>query len=743
MIVGVESGPHEEVAEDFLQFLEDDEAPLETEGKPPWLIAVVDDEPAVYEATKIALEGTSFEGRSFELIHARSKAEGHRLLATQKGIACVLLDVVMESEHAGLDLAREIRDDLDNKLIRIILRTGQPGYAPPMDVLQQYDINDYKEKTELTRTRLWMTIVCALRSYQQIVALELSRTGLRTVIEACSDLMRRRGLNDFARGVVMQIAAHLRLEPEGLLCARQTSSLDSPTVVGAAGHFAATVQHPLETVADPEAVQLINAALESGEDVLGEGGMTLAIGGQAWRGAIYLEGRRSISTLDRELLSIFCQNVSLGFENLHLFETVSELAYRDRVTKLATRARIVEIITERLEAGQRTTLMLADIDGFTLYSAAMGRGFGDDVLTAVANRLRQVLPMEDRVGCLVKDTFCLILEDEDPQQIARELKKPVMVRDQQLRVVLTYGCSASSEVGDQTALGSLQQAEVALKEAQCRHRGHMVVYSPDIEARQKYSLFLALELREAMESEQLSLVYQPQVYSNSFRPVGIEALLRWDHPTRGPISPSDFIPAAEASGLIGELGNWVVRRACAEMKDVLNSRAVERLAINLSPTQLNNPNCLRDIDDIVRAAGISPMYMEWEVTESAVLSGDVAISQLREARSKGYKIALDDFGTGYSSLSMIRSMPLDIVKIDRAFLAEIGTDLRASSIVAAISSICQSTGHETIAEGVETDDDLAAIQAAGIDVVQGFLFSRPLGAKACADWLTKHQNGRV
>src|SRR5579859_4710098 len=197
--------------DDTIQFLDEDALDPAVSGdtEQAWLIAVIDDEPAVFEATQLALAAMKFDGRPIRLIHAGSADAGKILLATTPDIACVLLDVVMESVHAGLDLVRQIREELDNHAIRIVLRTGQPGYAPPLDVIQRYDINDYKEKTELTQTLLWTSVVCALRSYQQIRLLEKSRKGLRTVIEGSARLMHRQGLAEFYQGAVAELAAQL------------------------------------------------------------------------------------------------------------------------------------------------------------------------------------------------------------------------------------------------------------------------------------------------------------------------------------------------------------------------------------------------------------------------------------------------------------------------------------------------------------------------------------------------------
>jgi diguanylate cyclase len=722
--------------EDFLEFL-DDSADSGEPAKEPWLVAVVDDERAMFDSTVLALEGTTFDGKPIQLIYADSSQAGRRLLETTPNIACVLLDVVMETDHAGLDLAREIRNDLKNTSIRIILRTGQPGYAPPMDVLEQYDINDYKEKTELTRTRLWMAIACAIRSYQQIVAIERSRAGLRATIDACSDLMQKRGLDDFARGVVTQIAAHLDIPPDGLLCVQAANSGDRPMVVGAAGRFALTVQHPVEDIGDESVVAAIEAALHQKADVIGATDMTLYIAGQTWTGAIFLRGRQSISDLDRELLSIFCQNVSLCFENLQLFESVSDLAYRDRVTKLGTRAKMMEVLAALLEAGKDPSVLIADIDGFTTYSAALGRAFGEEILNAFSQKLTSVHPLPEKVGCLVKDTFCLVLEDEQPEDLVQKIRGNLTVKDQELLLNVSFGHSGRFPGALATPHSLIQQAEIAVKEAQALGNNSLVSYSADIEERQRYRVLLAQELREGITRNQLRVVYQPQVDIQSGKPVSAEALVRWVHPTRGFVSPVDFISIAETSGVISDLGRWMVRNVCSELGDLLRSGRVQRVSINLSPIQLHEPACLHELMQIADDGGLSPNQIEWEITESAIMTGDATTNQLREALEKGHPIALDDFGTGYSSLSMIQSMPITVVKIDRAFMKEAGDSPRSQAVLKSTVSICRANDLHTIAEGVESEAELEAVRAAGIELVQGYFYSKPLPLAGFSEWLAE------
>ncbi|MDR3517814.1 MAG: EAL domain-containing protein [Azospirillaceae bacterium] len=726
---------------EFLEFLAEDQGHGPIAPLPSWKIAVIDDEPVVFEATRIALENTQFEGRSLTILYAGSAAQGRHLLESTPDIACVLLDVVMETAHAGLDLVREIRETMGNTAVRIILRTGQPGYAPTMDVIRRYDIDDYKEKSELTQLRLWTAVVCALRAYQQIVALQKNRQGLRMVIEASSNLMRQHGINEFASGVVTQIAAHLGLPPDGLLCVSKLSDRSDAVIVGGAGKFREAVNCSLSSIRDDEVVAVITRALEQRHDIAGPRDIALFIAGGDWCGVIYMRSCAAVHPFDRELLQLYCHNVSLGFENVRLFEAVSEAAFIDRVTRLPTRARLEQTIDHLLAQGRQFGVLIVAIDRFTDYSTLLGGEFGENLLRAFSERLMEVSRRPDYVGCLFGNVFAVILDADvfaDQAAVLESIGRPLVIAGRTLWVSLLFGY-APAPSGEITARHLLRCGEMALHKAQQTRAGTLTVYTPDIEEGQKGRILLAHELREALDGDQVFLCYQPQIEIESGRVIAVEALLRWRHPQRGFISPAQFIPLAEATGLISDLGKWVTRRACRDMRPLLLAGRMDRVAINLSPVQLRNPSCLASLHAIVESEGLRPQFVEWEITETALLDSEAAIAQLREAGRLGYKIALDDFGTGHSSLSMLRSMPLDMVKIDRSFLQEVSVDRRARVLLQSIVDICSELGLETLVEGVETKEQLNAVRAVQIANVQGFFYAYPQELNELERWIDQRR----
>lgn len=375
--------------DDLLSFIDEPDLP-EAVNVPAWRVLIVDDEPDVHEATLLALKDMQIEGRGLAFVHAYSAAEARALLAQYADLAVVLLDVVMESEDAGLRLVRFIRDELGNRSLRIILRTGQPGYAPEIDTIQLYDINDYKTKSELTRVRLFTSLTVAVRSYWQIYQLEASRHGLALIAGGGAVLSKANGLHGFAEGVLRQLCNLFAIEVSGLACLGETSGRHSPRVMVALGRHAVLAGRTLAEIPDTGLHDTLARAFSAGCHQQGETTCLYfsAPGNQAL--AVLVDLKHSLNDVERSLLDIFCGKISVGFENVQLYRQISDLAFEDSLVRLPNRNSLLTLIDQRpVEAD---TLALVDIDGFADINSILDQSFGDAVLVAVASRLRQTFP---------------------------------------------------------------------------------------------------------------------------------------------------------------------------------------------------------------------------------------------------------------------------------------------------------------------------------------------------------------
>ena len=709
----------------------------------PWRILIVDDEADVHEATRLALRDLVIEGGRLAFFHAYSAREAYEILAQDSEVAVILLDVVMESEDAGLRLVKQIRTDLGRQAIRIILRTGQPGYAPEIDTIRAYDINDYKTKSELTRVRLFTSLTVAIRSYRQIRQLEMNRRGLELIVAASTGLAKLRALRNFAEGVVTQLCALLNIAPEGLICAFSCLRTDeAPHVIAAAGHYRALIHRPLHELPDVEARSALQDCLARKQHNFTRGACLYFNVNETSGITAYVDLARELDPVDRDLIEVFCANMSVGFENVLLHNRLYDFAYHDQLLHLPNRNRFIQFMDEN-RANPEMTLALVDLDDFAEMNTVLDHRFGDQVLQAVGARLAQSFGSQAILARVAGDVFGLF---GPPDKINRSgvnqvFRDPFTVQGETIRISATSSLIRLN--GDSSATGEelLKDASIALKQAKLLYRGRAEYFSADISRTARERIRMLTNLRAAFSAERLFVVFQPQVELVSGRIVGAEALLRWKTEDERYVPPDQFIPLAEQSGLIIHIGEWVLRTACHQLKRLNTLGYADfRMAINVSHAQFREPDFVALLERVLNDGQVKAEQVELELTESVAMEHlDVITTKLAEIRRMGVSIALDDFGTGYSSLNVLKQLNVDRLKIDRAFVQEIGPSGDASGIATLVVALGRQLNLSTIAEGVETQEQRACLQAMGCQEGQGYLFARPLTAEQLEAWLAAGQ----
>jgi len=733
--------PNEEGDDDLLEFLD---SPEHTDANDahlvhPWRVLIVDDDGDVHKATELAMQGLLVEGLPLSFLHATSAAEARQVLACEPDLAVVLLDVVMESEDAGLQLVRYIRDELKLGAVRIVLRTGQPGYAPEIETVQAYDINDYKTKSELTRTRLYTVLTAAIRSYRQICALEANRRGLELIVDASTELSRLRGLHRFAEGVVTQLCAMLGILPEGLVCAQVGADSDAEVrVIAAAGQYSGMINSPLSAVQIKSVRERLQQCLEQRQNIYDEG-TCLYFGMSNGRPmAALVDVGRELSETDQQLLRAFCSNISVGFENVVLYGQLLDQAYNDQLLHLPNRNRFVELLDKNLKDPADVTLALIDIDDFSDINDAFGHHFGDQVLRAVVLRLGEALGLNTAMARVGADTFGLLGPSEhvSADNIQRVFLEPFSVSGERLQLSATTGLVRLTE---SAAVGSelLLDAQIALKQAKSQHRGSSQYFSSAMgtDARERFKLLKGL--RAGFEENRLFVVYQPQVRLADAKAIGAEALLRWRTEEGNFVPPDQFIPLAEKSGLIISIGEFVLRTSCHQLKRMLDLGHEDfRMCVNVSLAQFRHPGYMEVLTSALRDTGVNGRNLELEITESMAMEDtELVMHILADIKHCGVSVAIDDFGTGFSSLSHLRQLDVDRLKIDRAFVREAQTSSAGSTIAQMVINLGRGLNLTVIAEGIETEEQRQQLLELGCHEGQGYLFARPMQADQLERWM--------
>jgi len=439
-------------------------------------------------------------------------------------------------------------------------------------------------------------------------------------------------------------------------------------------------------------------------------------------------------------------------------EKIRFIAYHDSLTRLPNRRMFHYLLSNAIAASDRNNdklaLIFLDVDNFKTVNDSLGHDIGDMLLQQFAGRIGECLRDEDSVlapdginedqddsvnqdlvARLGGDEFTVLLPQLKhatdasfvAQRIIKSMVKPFFVNDHHFKITTSIGITIYPDNG-RKADELIKYADIAMYHAKSQGKNNFQFYSSDLNEAIADRIDRENELREAIENHQLSVYFQPQIVTSSGKIYGLEALVRWHHPTKGVISPLNFITLAEETGMIIELGTWVMYESCRIAKDWLQKGLLDfRISVNVSSRQFERQDVAQLVEDALRESGLGAQYLTVELTESVIMSSrDKNIATLSEIKEKGVKISLDDFGTGYSSLSYLRTFPVDTLKIDQQFIKDSETDREVRSIISAIVMMAHALGLDVVAEGVEGKDEFLYLQSINCDIIQGYYFSKPL-----------------
>ncbi|WP_439134364.1 putative bifunctional diguanylate cyclase/phosphodiesterase [Pseudomaricurvus sp.] len=418
------------------------------------------------------------------------------------------------------------------------------------------------------------------------------------------------------------------------------------------------------------------------------------------------------------------------------------MAFHDSLTSLPNRALFYDRINHGLararRSGNRLALMLLDLDRFKNINDSLGHDAGDMFLKALSKRLEENVRDMDTVARLGGDEFVLVLEgvhsEEDIACVARKVlasvARPINVMKHEISTSASIGISVFPQDGDE-ADSLLKHADIAMYKAKEAGKDNFKFYADGMSASAVNFLLLENDLRRAIDTDQLLLHYQPQFDLQTGSLLGMEALVRWEHPERGLVSPAHFIPLAEETDLIVLLGDWVLRAACQQQKIWLREgKYCQKVSVNLSPRQLRERSFTQRVGEILKQTGLPARYLELEITESSAMEhAGQTINMMNELNAMGVSLAIDDFGTGYSSLAYLKRFPIQKLKIDRSFINDIATDQNDAAIAKSIINLAHNMALNVVAEGVEYEEQAEWLRQQGCDMVQGFLYAKPMSVE--------------
>ena len=467
--------------------------------------------------------------------------------------------------------------------------------------------------------------------------------------------------------------------------------------------------------------------------------------------AFYFRTQRGPSNVEREIVQTCVHICSIAIEHEETQARIQHIAFHDELTGLPNRSSFLRSAEHALERSRTEGFGVAihsiDLDDFKGVNDTLGHGLGDMLLGHVAKRLCSALQEGEIVARLGGDEFAILQTSSRSREDAAErasavlclFDQPFEVENHSIRIGASIGIAQAPRDGCDV-LDLMKKADLALYRS--KHSGGSAYrfFTPAMYTRLRARRTMEQDLRKAIATGEFELFYQPIVTLSSKEITGLEALVRWNHPTRGLVSPTKFIPLAEEVGLIGPIGEWILIEACRQAR---SSSTTHKVAVNLSPRQLTNPTFVLDVVRALHQADLPPQRLELEITESVPLVENTKLRKcLHELRELGVGISLDDFGTGYSSLSYLRTFPFDSIKIDRSFIQDLAQRSDSTSIIRAVIGLARELGIRTTAEGIETSTQLAWLCKEGCTHGQGYLFSPPRRAADLPCLLVSGSEGR-
>lgn len=453
---------------------------------------------------------------------------------------------------------------------------------------------------------------------------------------------------------------------------------------------------------------------------------------------IRLRGQRALLAVGRDLT-----------ERKRMESRIRHMAYYDDLTGLPNRRLFRDRLEAALKAARQTgsgvAVLYLDIDRFKLVNDSFGHDYGDMLLLQVAERFTRCVGEGDFLARTEGDEFALFYRDianKDklaglPGRISQVLEQPFAIGEYQIHISASVGVSHFMEGAAETADLLMKYADIALSRSKEAGKDNYRIFNAEMKAISITRLTIESELRRAIARHEFFLVYQPQINIETSTLVGMEALIRWQHPERGVVSPQDFIPIAEETGLIVPIGEWVIHEACKQNKEwqIAGLPAVP-VSVNLSMRQFLQHNLKDKMKSILDITGLPPQYLELEITESMTMDVDFAANSLLELKNLGVQISIDDFGTGYSSLHLLKRFPIDKLKIDRSFVRDVMLDPNDAAIVTTIISMTHHLNLRVIAEGVETEEQMRFLHQNQCDQIQGYWFSPPVPAARMREFMS-------
>ena len=720
-----------------------------------WVVLSVEDNQPYQDVLESALQEVVFEGRKIEILRASSAASAATILSKRQDISVILLDIVMETDDAGFYLIDTIRNVIGDELIRIVVLTGQPGVKPHDNAINEYNISEYWNKTDLSADKLKSVVVSNLRTWQLSQELKIARRGLQMIVDASRSLTARQDTSEFAHTVLEEIARVINVpNTGGIVCIVKTGieSLQLAPIVAASSHFRELIDARLESVFslynDDRQQRVEKAVFEAWQTQqhIFESDFTLLFFDTNEHDdkqyIMLVDSPHALDSNHLNLLQAFAENISSGFINQALMNKLSQLAYLDTPTGIHNFNWLAR------ELGQQSTyhlnnssLVLFRLLNYDTAEMMAGHDYANKMFKAFSLFIKEQLPQHYLLAVWDRETIALVftLDNKPSEEKLKAIRNTTMEMDE-LDIQLQFQIG-TMDFKDTQSL-SLDEVLVLANTALGKARSSGIdVYNFDYALIQRLAnrMRILTALKKALTTkEAFFLVLQPKVNLATGKPVGFEALLRWRMEDNTLCPPSEFIPIAEASGLSLEISEMVLAKTIEVIQCLQAEGYSLPVSFNLANSDVVSPIIFNEINRCINEHDIDASLLDIEVTETQATEDYTVINPLlRSFINKGVGVSIDDFGTGYSSLSQLADLAATTIKLDQKFVNDLTAENcdKALHIVQMIARLAERFAFKLIAEGVETEEQRQLLMDNGYQHAQGYYFAKPMPVEELLNWL--------
>ncbi|MBH0017897.1 EAL domain-containing protein [Pseudoalteromonas sp. NGC95] len=688
------------------------------------------------------------EEYTIEVLVANSISQAALVLSSHPDIALTFIDVVLEDDDSGLRLVDTIREVLGNSDMRIVLLTGQPGFAPEQHVMKSLDIDEYWNKSDVSAEKLQSIVTSNLRTWQYISQISSARKGLQLVLDASRSINSKHDMRSFSKAVLEEISNILHITNGGGIICSSGDSNTKAIISTANGCFDGFEGQLVEQgVLSSDIYTDFELAITEKRHVFSKHHTVFYFETKSLDNKSYVtivKSDNSIGEQNEYLLKVFSENVNTGFSNIALLNKLTELAYTDVSLNLHNRNWLTrEIRNMNLHEQYRTKLIVFEVEQFEEKAFTFGHDFCQILLIEVYKNIKLTFAsFSPRIAIINNSSFGLLVNTdvEISKEMITVLNRPMC----QIQMVRQYADVRVLEMGLRSVLSFSPEkiisiAESSLSDNRSTSSKYIKHSQEKTEALTKRFSLMA-KLRAAIGSGSLEVALQPKMDLVDLTPIGFEALARWQLKDGSFISPEVFIELAETAGLISELDCVIFDKILATIQELKNKGINLPVAFNASAFDLANPQYFDRIAQKIHEVNIDPSMLELEITETQAISNyDLIRESLEKFMALGIKVGIDDFGTGYSSISHITEITANILKIDRCFICNIEHNTDNQYILEMIVNLAKRFNFSIIIEGIETLEQCNWAKKIGCNVAQGYYFSKPLFVKDLIEWLKQYE----